>query len=174
MPLILQVPSLNLLQLHFRLGRRSRFPRPLPALDLLPCHGHRALQPLPSLLAPRPLREVLTARKESRLVDSTYRDHLHGLLLVPLRLLPPLARSPRLDHPRHLRPGLPHHHHAAPRANHPLPLGNVNRRPRRDRVLRPAPAPHHHGRRLPRVDGLCARRSPVPGRSPLVPTCAAP
>jgi hypothetical protein len=55
MSLILQVPSLHILQLHFRLGRRSRFPRSLPALDILPRHGHRALQPLPPLMAPRSL-----------------------------------------------------------------------------------------------------------------------
>lgn len=124
MPGVLQVHQVNLLRwISLCLGRRSRLSRSLPALHLLSCHGYCSFQSLSSVVGPCALKKVLVARKHQGMVDSPNRDHLHGLLLVPLRILPGVVRSSDLDHPCLIRARLAHCADAPSHPNQPVSLG---------------------------------------------------
>ena len=116
--------SLKLLQLHLPMGSCCRIRHPLPTLHLLPNHGYRSLQPLPPILVPSPLSSLRKSRLRS--MDASDRDRLHVHVLVSVRVLPSMAEHPDMAASHHVRAGLSHHHHAPARADHSLPLVNVD------------------------------------------------
>lgn len=164
--------SLKLLQLYLSLGQSGGTHHPVSALHILPCHGHCPFQPLHPLMVPSPLLQI--QRPGYCRLDTPYRGIFYAHLLVPIRILLGLAQHPYLASPNRIRASISHNHHAAPRADHSLTLGNVHQRPRRIREFPSAPIANHDGRRMPAVAGLYTWRSSIPGCTPFVPPCTAP
>ena len=151
MSVILQKPPIILLRLYVCVGRRGRFPSSIPEIHVLPRHGYCAVQPLPLVLAPRAVEEIVGFGRFKGLVDSTDRNHLYGRILVRVRILPLVAHAPRLANPTGLCPGVPYHDDAPSCSDYAVALGYVHLDSPRGRVISPATASHHHGRRLPRL-----------------------
>jgi len=118
---------------------------------------------LSSLLAPH----LLSPSRKSgvRLVDPLRRNCIHGLLLDDLRLLSPLVHPSDLVHPYWIRPDLSLHNDDFTRANHLVPLGYADIRPRAFGIVSTASTPNYHGRGLSRVAGLLAWRIAISGRA---------
>lgn len=156
-----------LLQFPLRLGWRRRLPDPIPEVHILPRHGTRPVQLVHAFLA-APDEPTRSATRSS-MVDAPSRDHLHGMLLVSLRILPRVAYASDMAHAHRIRAPVTHGNHDPTRPDHAIALGHAYCGPWTHRVVRPAPAPNYHGCGLRTLARFSPRWIAVPGCASSVP-----